>query len=291
MKHYKAYSIYLIVFISMNSISTTTQAKGLFDIISDFFDGFAQNVQPQYNTTYTLSHKQAQNYIDLYVVSLDNGLHPNASYNDIQNIRNKTNTAFNQSSTVFIWISGIRMYNKDMIDQFLLSAIIETVESNTYNYAFDQTRSTHTASKITQTIRTKLMKLIERKQVLDPQDLRPFFGYPLQQAIRTEIAHVSYQYNNTGHSYHYPSYGSSGNIGSSGHHGYSGATYASRACCICFDTFGGATERLFLKPCGHDICTMCALDYFFPNNLPDQTKKCPICRSWVNLEELYNDVL
>jgi len=293
MKHYSSYSNYLVIFISMNVINTTIQAKGFFDTLADFFDGLTQNTQPQHNTTYTLSRKQAENYIDLYVASLANGLRPNASDYDMQNIRSKTYTAFNQSSTVYIWISGIRMYNKDMIDQFLLSAIIETVESNTYSYAYDQTKNSQTASKITQTMRTKLMKFIERKQVLDPQDLRPFFGYPLHQAIRTEITQMPYQYNNGSTYSQYPTYnyGSSGHTGSSGHQGYTNATYASRACCICFNNFSGATERLFLKPCGHDMCTMCALDYFFPNNLPDQTKKCPICKSWVNLEELYNDVL
>ncbi len=292
MKHNVSFPTYLIIFISMNTIiSTTAQAKGFFDVLSDFFDGLAQNTQPQPNKTYTLSHKQAQNYIDLYIASLNNGLRPNASDSDIQNIRNKTYTAFNQSSTIFIWISGIRMYNKDMIDQFLLSAIIETVESNTYNYAYDLTKNTHAASKITQTMRTKLMKLIERKQVLDSQELRPFFGHPLYQMIRTEIANIPYQYNNAGISSGYPSYNNYGLSGHTGSSNQTSSTYASRACCICFDNFGGATERLFLKPCGHDICTMCALDYFFPNNLPDQTKKCPICRAWVNLEELYNDVL
>lgn len=289
MKRYLSYSSYIVIFTCLNIINSTVQA-GFFDAIADFFDGLSQSTQPQHNTTYTLSRRQAENYIDLYVATLTNGLRPNACDYDMQNIRNKTYTALNQSSTVYIWISGIRMYNKDMIDQFLLSAIIDTVESNTYNYAYDQTRNSTVASKITQTIRTKLMRLIERKQTLDAQDLRPFFGYPLQQAIRTEIANIPYQ-NNTPYNNQPYNYGSSGHSGASGHHGYTGATYASPACCICFDNFGGATQRIFLKPCGHDICTMCALDYFFPNNLPDQTKKCPICRSWVNLEELYNDVL
>jgi len=228
-----------------------------------------------------LSRKQAQSYIDLYIASLNDGLRPHISDYDIQRMTNKTYTTFDQSSTVYIWVSGIRMYNKDMIDQFLLSAIIEVVESNTYSYAYDQTKNATTASKITQNMRTQLMKLIEKKQVLDAHNLRPFFGYPLKEAIRKEIANnttTTHQHNNSSSSSNHQSHNNN-------------ATYASQSCCMCLDDFGGATERLFLKPCGHDMCKMCALDYFFPNNLPDQTKKCPICRSRVDMEELYNDVL
>lgn len=270
---------------SMCAIDTPLEAKGFFDALSDFFHTLAQdnNPQPQPNAKYTLSLQQAKNYIDLYVASLNNELRPNATSYDIEKINEKTYKAFNQSSTIYVWVSGIRMYNKDMIDQFLLSAIIEVVESNTYNYAYDQTKNSTTAAKITQTIRTMLMKLIEKKQVLDAYSLRPFFGYPLQQTIRTEIAKL--HQHNTGYN------GTTNTTGSNNTSGHQHTTYASQSCCICFDDFGGATERLFLKPCGHDMCTGCALDYFFPNNLPDQTKKCPLCRSWVDLEELYNDVL
>lgn len=287
---------------SMNTIGTTLEAKGFFDALADFFHTLSQDNPPQQNTKYTLSRKQAENYIDMYIASLNNELRPNASDYDIQKIREKTYNAFNQSSTIYIWISGIRMYNKDMIDQFLLSAIIEMVESNTYNYAYSQTSNSATASKVTQIIRTQLMKLIERKRILDAYDLRPFFGYSLNQTIIREINNVSQQsYYPTGSSYY--QYGTTGATGRTGNSGATGgrtgrtgstnsnSTYASQSCCICFDNFGGATERLFLKPCGHDMCKMCALDYFFPNNLLDQTRTCPICRSWVNLEELYNDIL
>lgn len=307
MKRYTAYSTYILIFMSMNSISTL-EARGFFDALADFFYTLNQDNPPQQNAKYTLSRKQAENYIDMYIASLNNELRPNASDYDIQKIREKTYNAFNQSSTIYIWVSGIRMYNKDMIDQFLLSAIVEVVESNTYNYAYSQTNNSTTAAKITQIIRIQLMKLIERKHTLDAYDLRPFFGYSLNQTIIREITNLSPQsYYPSGSSYYQSNYGATGrtgNSGSTGHTGrtgstgaprdnasYAGQTYASRSCCVCLDDFGGATERLFLKPCGHDMCKMCALDHFFPNNLPNQTKTCPTCRSYVDLEELYNDIL
>src|SRR5437764_481502 len=130
MKRYTSCYSYILVFIMLNMIGTTNlNARGFFDILTDFFNSFTADVQPQPNTEYTLSRKQTENYIDLYIASLNNALRPNASSYDIQKIRDKTYAAFNQSSTVYIWISGIRMYNKDMVDQFLLSAIIEVVES------------------------------------------------------------------------------------------------------------------------------------------------------------------
>jgi hypothetical protein len=286
----------LFILITLNTIHISTlQAKGFFETLSDFFTNLTEDIQPQTNTKYTLSRKQAENYIDLYIASLGNALRPNACEYDIQKIKEKAYTAFNQSSNVFIWVSGIRMYNKDMIDQFLLSAIIEVVESNTYVYTYNQTHNTSTASKIAQIMRTRLMSLITNNSTIDPYRLKPFFGYQLNQTILNEIATLTSSYNYMENAYQpygstgYTGYGYTGRTGSTG--GYYSGTYPSRSCCICFDEFGGATERLFLKPCGHDMCKMCALDYFFPNNLPDQTKKCPMCRGWVDLEELYNDVL
>jgi hypothetical protein len=291
MKNQTLYCMYVVIFVGMSSINSTSQA-GFFDALTNFLNSFThQNTQ----NNYTLTITQAQNYIDLSLASLNTGLRPNASDYDIQAIRNKTYGAFNQSSTVYAWIQGTKMYSRDMIDQIILSAIIEVVESNTYNYAYDQTRNSTVASKVTQTIRTRLMRIMEKTAVINEQEIRQFFGYSLQQMVRHEIT-----YGMQGHG----TYGYSGTTGSTGSTGFSGRTgstgstgsgarhhnhptYPSESCCVCFDDFDGVTtERLFLKPCGHDICLTCALDYFFPHNKADTTKKCPICSSWVNLEEI-----
>lgn len=225
MKRYASYSTYILIFISMNTMSSTLHARGFFDALADFFNSIGQDGPLQQNAKYTLSRRQAESYIDMYVASLSNELRPNASDYDIQRIREKAYNAFNQSSTVYIWISGIRMYNKDMIDQFLLSAIVEVVESNTYSYAYSQTNNSTIASKISQTIRTRLMHFIENKYTLDAYNLRPFFGYQLNQTILKEIILLSQQYYPTGAS-NYPSYnyGTTGSTGHTGHTGHTGNT-------------------------------------------------------------------
>lgn len=56
--------------------------------------------------------------------------------------------------------------------------------------------------------------------------------------------------------------------------------YASPSCCICLNDFGSAgCTRLFLKPCGHDMCINCAHDYFIVRN----NSQCPQCRQTVDI--------
>ena len=67
--------------------------------------------------------------------------------------------------------------------------------------------------------------------------------------------------------------------------------HTSTSCCICMELFEEVIiERLYLNPCGHDICEICALEWFFPNNILDQQKPCPTCRSTIDFDVLCDDL-
>jgi hypothetical protein len=64
--------------------------------------------------------------------------------------------------------------------------------------------------------------------------------------------------------------------------------FTSQACCACLDDFGADVERVYLKPCGHDICKSCAYEWFFGAT---QKTQCPQCRGIVDLNKLQNEIV
>lgn len=58
--------------------------------------------------------------------------------------------------------------------------------------------------------------------------------------------------------------------------------YTEKDCRVCFETFSSQVVRIYLKPCGHDICVDCARKHFidYKNNT------CPACRRAVDRHEL-----
>lgn len=58
--------------------------------------------------------------------------------------------------------------------------------------------------------------------------------------------------------------------------------YPSQASCSCLESFGHGVERVFLDPCGHDMCPDCAREWFFERNNPN----CPTCRTEVSKRKL-----
>lgn len=58
--------------------------------------------------------------------------------------------------------------------------------------------------------------------------------------------------------------------------------YPSTECCICYQEFDGSIERVFLAPCGHDLCKDCCKAHFFDH----KNKYCPKCRAVINITAL-----
>lgn len=230
------------------------------------------------NHKYTLSARQVQEYLDNYFATLEYGLYPAATHSDISAIRAITANKIETDRSIYIWVSGVRFYNKDMIDQYSLEAIVEYIENSSYNLAYNQVFNGATANKVSLSIKASAQATINNMSYLDLSQIQKFFGAALSQLVRQRINQIDTPYQ--------PSYTPQAQPTTN-----SQSLYPSTSCCICLEDFGAVTnKRIYLKPCGHDICKLCALNYFFPADMPDRTRKCPHCRSNVNFDALFNDL-
>lgn len=231
---------------------------------------------------YNMTLSQARSYVAQYLASIDRGLRPHAYERDMQWLKDQVYTAIRESSFVYKWIGNYKWYSRDKINQIVLSNLLDLIKNNTYSYAVEQSNNRTVSQKIAESMRNNALAIVQKHTALDIQSLRPFFGENLKRRIRQELLHfdVPYQadygmpyneepisYTEQPHAAHY---------------------YPSEACCVCLEKFD-VVERVFLKPCGHDMCKICAIEWFYEYNA-DHTKTCPICRSWVNLDQLGVDL-
>jgi len=269
MKRLSLLPIYILLATSMSTRSI--QAESFFEALANFFNAIVENASPKTDPKYSLTRNQVENYIDLYVTSIHYTLRPDINTTDITKIKNKITYGINNASNLYIWIQGVRWFNKDMIDEIMLSAIIEHIEESSYAYALRQTNSASIASKISASIRNNALAIIQKTSTLEPEKLRPFFGTKLESTVQQALYHAGYSYVITPNPTISPA-----------------QIYPSELCCICLELFSSRVERVFLYPCGHDMCKVCAIEYFFENN--GNKKNCPLCRSIVNLEKLFEDL-
>ncbi len=189
-----------------------------------------------------------------------------------------------------------KRYSKDVIDQYISSAILEYIEDTSYRYALKQTNNSTVARKIAESMRNNALARIQKYGFLDAESLAPFVGSALKRAVREAINRydVPHQhdyrpsdYNNRPPAYN-PEYQEPKPAPAYSPDYQEEKLYPSEACCTCLESFD-SVSRVFLKPCGHDICKDCAYQWFFVPNRNDN-KTCPQCRSSVNLDKLSMDV-
>ncbi len=231
---------------------------------------------------YNMRLSQARSYVAQYLASIDHGLRPHVYNNDMDWLKSQVYQALRESSFVYKWISNRKWYSRDKINQIVLSNLLDLIKNNSYSYALEQSNNQMVSQKIADSMRNNALAIIQKYASLDIQLLRPFFGDNLKRRIRKELNNfdVPYQHN----------YDISYNQESISYteQPYAAHYYPSEACCVCLEQFD-IVERIFLKPCGHDMCKICAIEWFYEYNA-DQTKTCPICRSWVNLDQLGIDL-
>lgn len=246
-------------------------ADNFFQALANFFTTLAESATPKTDPKYTLTRKQVDSYVHMYITSIKQTLYPAVSQTDMNQLTKKINHGMSSRSDLYIWIQGVRWYDKEKIDQIILSAMLEIIEENSYIYALKQTNNKVIAQKVAQSMYNNALAITQKTSILDPAKLRPFFGAALHQAIRKAITQfdAAYQQSFT------PS-------------APAVQLYPSSICCICLNDFSTKIERIFLYPCGHDMCKFCALEYFFEDH--GNSKTCPQCRSIVNLEQLFEDL-
>ncbi len=234
--------------------------------------------------TYTLSEQQANEYIGLCIASLRHALPTGSDEGDIAALEHSVYSTLPHMETLFIWRFGKRVFDKDKLDQYFTSAILELVEQTSHDYTLARTNNRTVAKKIANSMLNNLLAIIQNSGTLNFEKVTPYIGRSLRQKIREAINRFDVP--------HQPDFSNY----TPTHQNYTQAepepsaqvAYATQQCCICFESFQEVDE-IFLRPCGHDICADCAQEWFFNNN-PDNTKTCPICRSYVDLGQLWEDI-
>lgn len=179
-------------------------------------------------------------------------------------------------------------YIKDKVDQYVCSGILQFIEEYAYSYAYKRVQNNSRARAIAESMRNNGHALIIQSNSLSAAQLGQFVGSALKKAVDYELANTQPSYNKPQHSNppaHNPEYtqyqtqqsAAAAAAANTAHYG----TYPSDECCVCIESFKDV-RRIFLKPCGHDICVSCAYAWFFDG----KNKTCPHCRAKVSLADL-----
>ena len=154
------------------------------------------------------------------------------------------------------WSSHIE---EEAIQQILMNEIEKFVDQRSFETAIRKTKNPTIAAKVAKTIRDDLQKKYLAASFLSHGIFRNFIGKKLEQSALACCKLFAETHQTINHHDLYPS----------------------EDCCVCYDSFH-AVDRIFLMPCGHDICPDCAREWFF-----DQRKNtCPQCRATVDMHDL-----
>ena len=273
------------------------QAKGWF---SEIIDALFSTPRPTYNAQYhhyhentnngyTLTESQAKRYIDQCIASFDFALRPYMNDGTQFDYLKKLilDTVRNAQHT-YTYTNYGKRYKKDSIDQYINSAILQYIEEKSYNYAYYRTKNRTVAKKIAESMRNNAMAMIDKNGHINPESLRKFVGQSLVRAVSDAINRFDVPYQPDFDTHEEPaavpavSQAVSPEIASAPEE----KLYPSEDCCVCYESFKDVS-RIFLKPCGHDICKDCAFKWFFGE---EQGKTCPMCRTEVDFNRLSQDI-
>ncbi len=212
----------------------------------------------------SIKAQQVESYVSSIV---DNLLYPNNSSSEILQLkRSITDTILNSFS--FAWIWGLfgyeRCFDQTHVYNGVIDGIVSFIEQQSYIYALQKTNNQHIARKIANKIRDEALAIITKSSELPLGVFARFVGSSLQTIVNEHCNRFDTPYQQNTQQHH-PQ-----------------GVYPSEECCICYDSFADEVERIFLTPCGHDMCTKCCKQHFFVYN----NSTCPKCRAKVNLTVL-----
>lgn len=78
-------------------------------------------------------------------------------------------------------------YKKDIIEQFILGAMIDFIEQVSFDYAMKKLDNRVAATKIADSMRNNAMAKISKNPQLDLKEVAPFVGSSLRQAVKNYL--------------------------------------------------------------------------------------------------------
>jgi len=141
-------------------------------------------------------------------------------------------------------------------------------------------------------MRNNALARIQRNSNLDAEVLTTFIGNSLRRAVREAINRFEVpsqqNYNRpTASTYNSTTARPNGasadaqNASASSAESSFDRTFPTPECPVCYESFE-TVNRLFLSPCGHNMCKTCAYNWCFTNS----NNSCPICRADINRQKL-----
>ncbi len=170
-------------------------------------------------------------------------------------IRNSQNYQYDWSWSELVYEV---VYPLDYVEQMLRGATIQHITENSYQYALEIT-TRENAQRIADYIYKYLFNYCAQTSVLAQSVFAGCIGSNLKNWV-IQIYNQSTQGYNPTPIQNY---------------------YTSLNCCICLEDFGDV-PRIYMAPCGHDICVGCAERWFFTQS----KNSCPLCRQTVDKKAL-----
>lgn len=139
----------------------------------------------------------------------------------------------------------------------IIDGIITFVEQKSYDLALRRSKQEIVAENVKRRIRDEITRIVSESYELPPRSLSLFIGHALEEKVNAlcEVFVTPYHHTVT--------------------------LYPSHECCVCLETLSNV-NRIYLFPCGHDICKKCCQENFFTHG----RSRCPICNQNVDIENL-----
>lgn len=259
--------IYLLTALSISSFAFSQPASKssdrgfwsnfceLLSVIFDERNYTSNNVSTQSNTASSynysttssskLSYSDARDYIRKVKNKLDDGFFMHMDYSERRALE-KTIDAMVQQGDVS---------TKEKIDLLVASALITYIEETAYSLAYKKTSDSSIANRIADSIRNNAQARMQNYGFLDTNAMSSFVGRKLEEAVTDAAQQLTPKPT-------VPSY----------------PEYPSEECMVCYESFDKNHQRIFLRPCGHDMCRDCAQAHFVAYH----NTTCPKCRGVVN---------
>lgn len=220
------------------------------------------------------TEREATDYIAQSINALERALETYMRRTDLTTLKHAIQNSVRNAH--YAYQNGTRRISKDIIDQVIASAVLEYIEKAAYDYAYNSTKDSSASRRISESMRNNALALIAQKNVVDFELLVPFVGFALEKAINDKIQYAA------------PVAQATPASKSTEQSVQVEKQYKSSECCICLEDFDEDVKRVYLSPCGHDMCTNCAYDWFFGII---QKTTCPQCRGSVNLNKLQETII
>ena len=154
-------------------------------------------------------------------------------------------------------------YSMDYVEQMIRGITLEFIKNEAYTYAREIMSAAH-AAKVAEYIYDQLFSVCANATELGQGIFASYIDVSLKNMVRDIYHHHSLDI-------------------VPGIVPVAQTFYPSTDCCICLESFYDVI-RVFLVPCGHDVCVTCAKHWFFTDN----KSNCPLCRQKVDKKALKN---